>query len=297
MEQKPNNSISGSKLTSIENQITVYAYYNMSWRSFHMPLHSHDRIEIMYVSKGFCNVIFDNSCLSMVKGDFIFIDADIPHKLEIENEESCRILNIEFGFEKGSGVVNGSELTKASPAIKALCEKIDEYLYFKADENIGALLKKIIQELDESGINDSFLINIMTYELLEAIGRHLKNSESNLENNASYYINKAMSFINNNLSEDLTVSDIAKEVNLHPNYLQRIFKITTKDTLVDYIQKQRIKKAEMLLVYTDISIIDLAMQLGFGSRQYFSYVFKRHKDISPQEYRKQYNKMIFYTES
>lgn len=292
-----NNSIYGDKFISSEHHIIVYAYYNMEWRTFNMSLHCHDRIEIMYISKGCCTILMNDKIIPMTKGDCILVDAEVPHRLEINEKEPCRILNVEFGFEKGESIIDASKLVRVSESIKTLRDKLQKYYIFKDIDDIGPILKRLIRDLDESNIYESPIVNLLLYELLETIGRYFKSSEEHGEDSVVFYIQKAIKYINDNLSSELKISDIAKEVNLHPNYLQRIFKKQTGDTLIDYLQKQRIKKAEMLLIYTDISVIDLALELGFGSRQYFSYVFKKHKALSPQEFRKHYCKMIFYSES
>jgi AraC-like DNA-binding protein/mannose-6-phosphate isomerase-like protein (cupin superfamily) len=289
-----NNSINGDKFISSEHHIVVYAYYNMEWRSFNMSLHSHDRIEIMYLSKGSCNIVLKDKIIPMHKGDYILLDANVYHKLEINEIEPCRILNVEFGFENGASIIDAAKLMKLSDSINTLREKLEKHYVFKDIDDVGPILKRLIKELNESNIYESPMVNLLVYELLETIGRYFKSNEDNVEDSVVFYIQKAIKYINDNLSRELRISDIAKQVSIHPNYLQRIFKKQTDDTLMDYVQKQRVKKAEILLVYTDISIIDLALELGFGSRQYFSYVFKRHKNLSPQEFRKHYCRNTFY---
>jgi AraC family transcriptional regulator, melibiose operon regulatory protein len=61
-----------------------------------MPYHSHNEIEIMYVIEGKCVVETATETVPMKKGDLILLDSNIPHRLVVDNENPCRMLNLEF---------------------------------------------------------------------------------------------------------------------------------------------------------------------------------------------------------
>ena len=62
--------------------------------------HCHDQVEIMYVIKGKCTVDTKDTSFSLTKGDLILLDAGISHRLIVEKDAPCRMLNIEFKFDK-----------------------------------------------------------------------------------------------------------------------------------------------------------------------------------------------------
>lgn len=285
------NSIYDRKLGISQFKPVVYAYYSREWKSYKMSLHSHDRVELMYVTKGQCRVELEDCGFDMKKGDCIFLDAGISHRLLVEDGTSCRLMNIEFGFEESAMfAVDSSNLFSNSKALGYILTLSNPYYLFKDEEEIQNVISQVIRELERGVADDTFLIELSIYQLLISIDRKLKRDKEEEESNVSKYVRQAIQYMKDNLEKEIMVEDIAKEINIHPNYLHRIFKKQLNQTIVDYLQELRISRAEMLLAYTDILIIDMALELGFGSRQYFSYVFKKSRGVSPAEYRKHHNK-------
>jgi len=99
-------------------------------------------------------------------------------------------------------------------------------------------------------------------------------------------IQKALKYINNNISDNVTLSHLAKELNLHQNYLSALFKKEMGLTFQNYISKLRIQEAKRLLHYSDYSILDIALHLGFKSQSHFTTLFKKYEGDTPKEYRK-----------
>ena len=108
-------------------------------------------------------------------------------------------------------------------------------------------------------------------------------------NNAK--INAAMHFIQENYTRHLTVSEIAKEVGLTPEYLSSQFHKLTGTTLPSYITKLKIAEAKNLLRFTDMSLAEISEYLSFSSQSYFQSVFKKETGDTPNEYRR-LNKLL-----
>ncbi len=96
---------------------------------------------------------------------------------------------------------------------------------------------------------------------------------------------KVQKYINNNLSEKLGTSQIAKVFFFNPSYLSQLFKKHTKITLTKYIEKQRIEKACALLENFDLSITEIANEVGYTDANYFSKVFNKQMKKTPSEYK------------
>ena len=76
--------------------ISVTAYYALSLPEYHMPMHTHDSCEIMYVTSGGCQVYSEDGVHALTANQFIFLSANTPHRLEISSGRPCAILNLEF---------------------------------------------------------------------------------------------------------------------------------------------------------------------------------------------------------
>lgn len=86
-------------------------------------------------------------------------------------------------------------------------------------------------------------------------------------------------------TEPLTVTEISREVDLHPNYAMNLFKKVFGTTLVDYITHHRVSHAQRLLATTDEKIIEIAFSSGFNSVSRFNEAFRRACGCTPREYR------------
>lgn len=86
-----------------------------------------------------------------------------------------------------------------------------------------------------------------------------------------------------------TVQHIAKVVNLSPNYLSDLLRNTTGQNAQQYIQNHLIEKAKELLTTTNLSVGEIAYQLGFEYSQSFSKLFKKNTTQTPLEYRQSFN--------
>ncbi len=109
------------------------------------------------------------------------------------------------------------------------------------------------------------------------------------EDNASA-VETVQTYINDHLSEDLNRSVLARTVFLNPDYLAKLFKEKTGQSLAAYVKNQRIERAKLLLTETDIPIGSIAQQIGYDNLSYFSSIFHDKTGLQPGEYRRQARK-------
>lgn len=84
----------------------------------------------------------------------------------------------------------------------------------------------------------------------------------------------------------LTLEQIAEELNVNPVYLSRMLKQELGVTFSQLVTELRMKRAVELLNTTDLTIMEIAEQLGYETQHYFSTVFKKTVGISPNRYRR-----------
>jgi len=84
----------------------------------------------------------------------------------------------------------------------------------------------------------------------------------------------------------LTVNAVAEAVGLHPNYAATAFKRTFGLTIWEYTLQYRVTQAQRLLVTTDASVLDVALQSGFGSLSSFYAAFQRFTGATPKDVRR-----------
>jgi len=108
------------------------------------------------------------------------------------------------------------------------------------------------------------------------------------EKNSSKYshpVFSALQYINNNLTQNLSLEEIAKHAYIHPNYLSSIFKKEVGCPMTDFIARRRIEESTYFVAYTDYEIADIASFYHFCNQSYYCTIFKRFLSVSPNEYR------------
>ncbi len=100
-------------------------------------------------------------------------------------------------------------------------------------------------------------------------------------------INRALDYIDSNLSNSITLNDVAEAANFSRFHFHRIFSAMIGETLNQYIQRLRLEKAATLLVtYPGRSVTDIAFDTGFSGSDTFARSFKKFFNVSASEWRK-----------
>lgn len=288
-----NGSIFDEDLLKADYSPRIYAYYYKQWEGFHMTFHQHDSTEIMYVIQGDCLVEWNGGtgkqeAVKLAKGEFILLDANVPHRLVVE--KTCRMLNVEFGFVAHSGVFPSmKQIAVEEETLREMVSAPSSYLMLRDPDEVYHSLKSLVLELDNRGSDGGLLDRMLLSQLLIRISRLRRDAEKSAWLQSEQYVRTSIEFLYQNYDRNIIVREIAAFVSLHPGYLQRIFKAQTGQTLMEYLTAVRMEKAKMLLLHTDIPIADISDYVGIGSRQYFHALFKKHTRMTPIEFRNTMN--------
>jgi two-component system, response regulator YesN len=98
-------------------------------------------------------------------------------------------------------------------------------------------------------------------------------------------ISKAKSYILQHFSNDISLDDVSREVDISPYYFSKLFKEKTGENFIEYLTKIRIEKAKDLLNNKNLSIKEICLNVGYGDPNYFSRIFKKHVGATPTEYK------------
>ncbi|MBE7174607.1 MAG: helix-turn-helix transcriptional regulator [Williamsia sp.] len=107
-------------------------------------------------------------------------------------------------------------------------------------------------------------------------------------------VTELISFIQLNLQKQLTVSELAKKVNQHPDYFSRLFVQLTGERPLPYINGKRIERAQYLMTTSDMTVAEIAEETGFSSVPHFSKIFKQVTSLTPGQYRHQHQNLGNY---
>lgn len=156
----------------------------------------------------------------------------------------------------------------------ALYDK-NEYLKNIYDEKRD--LFEYVQHLDT--LDDIF---DTLYHGFATVIQYLKEKSESKNKNIITIITK---YINDNISEDITLDKISQQVFLTPNYIGYIFKEEMGISFSEYVTQVRMEHAKELLKHPENKIYEVSQKVGYKNSHYFSKLFKKHTGINPSQYK------------
>lgn len=118
--------------------------------------------------------------------------------------------------------------------------------------------------------------------MLQSIAPETNTSQKRLQD---YYIHEALTYIEQNFQNDISVEDIAKVCGINRSYFGKIFKDSTGKTPQQFLLTYRMIKATELLKLTKLSIGDISNAVGYTNQLHFSRAFKNVYGIPPRKWR------------
>lgn len=164
--------------------------------------------------------------------------------------------------------------------------------YAILDPLLEQLVLAIRNALQNGSDKDGLYMDSIAYMIAVHLARH----HSSRSREASVTAPKALpgwktqrliEFIEENIDGDLSLEMMAREVQLCPIYLARVFKAAVGQSPHRYVLERRIERAKGLLRNTDLPTVDVALTSGFSSQSHLSNWFRRIVGVSPANYRRQ----------
>ncbi|EJO5348669.1 helix-turn-helix transcriptional regulator [Clostridium botulinum] len=230
--------------------------------------------------------------------EYIFKEGDIFIYKTLNNVEyfkfkynNCKTVSINLHFDTFKNAVNPIWEEKVIMDWEKRMNNI-----FKKDilivEKASYDIKNISEQIDNILIDNMMgymKLKLKTIEFLATFFEKKSNEEliENLEEKEMGSIIKAKDIINKNIQNPPSVQELASDLNISLYKLQKYFKNVTGTTVYEYIKKMRIEKAKDLLKNTNMSILDIANEVGYENPSKFSNAFKDYNNINPLKYRKE----------
>ena len=244
--------------------------------------HHHIEYEIFYLDEGAVTFGLEDSVTTAKAGDVIFMHPGTNHYVE-------KIDGVDYHYY--AMVFDSSVLGGEREPVRNTLEGIRVSRFIKLPESI---LKKMraAAEYDQAGFFGHELIvksvlfdiisHIITSKQYVEISRNLMAEQSHNVN----AIEVTLSYIREHYRENISLDDILKITSYSKSHFIRLFKKNIGMNLTDYINKYRIEKSCLDLIYTSKNVTEIATENGFNTVQYFSKTFKNYMDCTPKQYQK-----------
>jgi AraC-like DNA-binding protein/mannose-6-phosphate isomerase-like protein (cupin superfamily) len=256
-------------------------YWGVAPKLLSNPVHKHSFFEVCYVLDGV--------------GEYTDNGIDYPLHPGIA---FCSRPGIEHQIRTGDGlflVYTAFEVKESAsnPAmIKAYQELVENNEVWKQDveQSPTALLWRSLL-IQENGLGNlpSSAISSLAYALLLSFLTLFGNNEKRPvaeRHDPNMILKQAKLYILDNLSQPLSLREVASYVSVSERHLSRLFSANIHESFTQFIHKERIRQAAALLMDSDLSIKEIAEATGFSSVHYFSRMFAKEKQQPPGKFRK-----------
>lgn len=95
-------------------------------------------------------------------------------------------------------------------------------------------------------------------------------------------------YLQDHLAEDVSLSVLAEEFHLNPQYISQLFKSEIGVNFLSYLTNIRMEQAKKLLLTTSLSVAEVSERAGYGDYRVFTKVFKKSEGITPSQYRRDF---------
>nr|WP_291580573.1 AraC family transcriptional regulator [Clostridium sp. UBA6640] len=204
--------------------------------------------------------------------------------------DNCKTISIHMNFNTIKNVINPIWEDKI---IIDWQNHINEI--FKGEiliiENASRDMKKIAAEIDNMSINNMLDYMKLKLKIMEFLATFFgekcnKKSLGDSAKKETEIIIASKEIISKNLQNTPSVKELACNLNISVYKLQEEFKKITGYTVYEYIKKLRIEKGKGLLKNTDMSVLEIANEVGYENPSKFASVFKQYNKMTPLKYRK-----------
>lgn len=140
-----------------------------------------------------------------------------------------------------------------------------------------------IESKEQTNLN-SLLSSSGSLSLL--LSEFVESPKINFQQRGQVEITESIKYIHAHISEYITLNFLAERACLSPDHYTRKFKKLTGQTPIEYLNRQRVEKAQLILNTSTKSMSEIALHCGFSDSSYFGKVFKKYLHQSPMEYRR-----------
>ena len=272
----------------IKSNLSLHVFKSETTTSF--PSHTHDFVEIVYVAEGEGVECVDERSYAVRRGDLLFIGYGRTHAFRTDSR--LVFYNVCFLPEVVAKRIENRNQAFDLLSLTALEELRGEStelgrLRFDGEDRhaLEFVLREMLREYESDFSERSAVLeSYMTLMLAKILRKAHAYSVPNGEEFDGVW--RALSeFIDENLREKLTLSALAGKCFYNPSYFSRAFKQKFGVSLVDYIGRERARKAEELLRTTGSSVEEIAALCGFGDKASLYRAFEKHYGCTPTAYR------------
>lgn len=240
-------------------------------KNYHLIRKDYNSLLITHIINGSFTFVQNGKHTTARKGETVILDCFKPHEYYTNDS-----------FESIWIHINGQNCI---PFYNEIVKNEGNLIKCSDPDHVEKLLFRIYNGMASdnkpSEINWSLDIYKILAELLNPLHISIKNKTSYEDS-----IQEVKKYISDHLNEKLTVQNIAEIIHMSPSHFSRVFRQQTGFSPYDFVLISRLNRAKDYLQKTDMSISQIAYDIGFNSESNFIYFFTKNTGLSPSKFRK-----------
>lgn len=287
----PGNKLYGT----IKPSAVSFSYSCNFTQGCRTQMHTHEYLELAYIVSGTFHQRILGKDIIFKQGELCLIDKNCLHQDYLDNEPAC-ILFIGIANEMFNSIISSQEADERIISFlqTALLKQKDlwQYLHFKPIDKSSQKMEGYILELLQELILYDKASSYICHGLLMRIFRLLSSDydislSSEMQKKMNWLLfEEITTYIKDNY-QNISLKLLSEHFNYNEDYFNRIIKSKTGMTYTEYVQNLRLSEAEKLLIYTDLTIDDIAAKVGYQNKGYFYKIFVEKNNMTPAKFRKE----------
>ena len=273
------------KVLSPEDYLNGNEIKIQSISSMPFDAHSHDFLEIAYISKGTAVNICDNQKISLSAGSYVIFDYFTIHQIVNKSMDIEGFNCLFLPYFLDSALANCKSFHGMLSALMIPCINHKNCFFFHdTDGQILDLILHIQKEMDEKQVGYREIAKTyLTQLLILSIRAFQANTENAIHNPL---LEDIIHFLQKNYSQKDLLRLVSNEFNYSPTYISVLFQKNLGIHFNEYLRQLRIRNACQLLTKSDMSIEEVSFAVGYHDVYSFRANFKAQMQLTPMQYRK-----------
>ena len=226
--------------------------------------------------------------LSMQKYKKDNLSMQYPYELEnrffekVKEGDSKKSIDILTELMERISITETGDLSSIKTKILSICTIL---IRFVTDSTMLSQEQAEFYYFDMNMLNKSTSFRELSLLTSNFVYNIVKVIETSSYSGNSQLIRSAISDINENYKNKISLTTVADRLHTNSSYLSMLFKQEMGVTFTDYLNQIRINRSCELLANTSLNLIDISFQVGYDDQSYYTKVFKKLKGSTPKNYR------------
>lgn len=282
------NIIDAKKLLDAGKLIQVRTHT----RFVHFPVHTHNYIEVIYMCSGSTHHVINGTDVTLNIGELLFLSQNATQEIYPAEEKDIAVNFIilpEF-FDYGLQMIGTEENLLRDFIVD--CLKGDKsssgYLHFRVADVLPVqnLVENLIWTIQNKQPNKRRTNQVTMGLLFLQLMNYMDKLETDEEHSQQKLIIQVLSYVEDHYKEG-ELTHLAKELHYDRYWLSKEIKKRTGLNYTDLVQTKRLNQAAYLLLNSSMSVMDIAMAVGYDNISYFHRIFQKKYGVTPRGYRLQ----------